>query len=480
MRNVTLHVAALAAAAALAAGTAAADPMAEQLRQVAAKAGPSSVILSFSIARDDGSRADIRAPGTVVGDANLVMFSSLAVPSQIPVEQFRDFQVLVARGTEIQSYAAEYLGKDDQAQVAFVRPTDPAAPALPALAFDGQAAVEVGDPVVSFGSLGEPDAYASVVQQARVSVRIERPFPVYLALGGLGAVGTPVFTLDGKAFGIVGVHRLNRGTNAKPNWANVEVVWPVARFAERLKNPPQGGLAVKRPWLGIEALTPVTKDMADYFKLGDRRGIVVGQVVENGPASKAGLKAEDIILALNGKAIAGTEGQLVESFANDLREMQVGQEAVLDVWRGGQAVTLKAVLEPQPKGPAEAERYHDTQFGLMVREMVLMDRLTRELPSDATGVVVAFLERAGWAQDSGLQVGDIVKKVQDQEVKTLADFKKVFQAEVAKKPKEIVLFVQRGKKDTQVVRIEPRWDAAKKEPGPGPGDSENDAPEEAP
>ena len=39
----------------------------------------------------------------------------------------------------------------------------------------------------------------------------------------------------------------------------------------------------------------------------------------------------------------------------------------------------------------------------------------------------------------------------------MAEFKKVFRAEVAKKPKEIVLFVLRGKKDTQLIRIEPRW-----------------------
>jgi len=40
---------------------------------------------------------------------------------------------------------------------------------------------------------------------------------------------------------------------------------------------------------------------------------------------------------------------------------------------------------------------------------------------------------------------------------TLAEFKKLFRAEVKKKPKEIVLFVLRGKQDTQLLRIEPRW-----------------------
>jgi len=448
--------------AALASAPAFADPMADQLRQVQAVATPSTVIVAFYIERDDGGRADIRALGTVVGDKGLVMFSSLAVPSQIPVEQFKDFQILVPKGTEVQTYAADYLGKDDQAQVAFLRPTEAAkAPALPILKFDEGATVQVGDPVVSFGSLGEPDSYSLVVQNGRVAVRIEKPYPLFLVSSSLGTIGMPVFTLDGKAVGIVSITRLNRGTNAKPNWQNVEMIWPVARFAERLKNPPQGGKAVRRPWLGVQAMTPVTKDLAEYLKLGDRRGIAIGQVIEKGPGDKAGLKSEDIILSMNGKAIAGAEGQLVETFANDLKEMAIGQEVTLEVWRGGKTVTIKAKLEDMPKGAGEAERYVIRKFGLGVREMVLEDRLSRELPTDTSGVVVSFLEPAGWAQDGGLQPGDIVKKVQDQEVKTLADFKKVFDAEVAKKPKEIVLFVLRGKTETQIIRIEPRWEAEK-------------------
>jgi len=241
-----------------------------------------------------------------------------------------------------------------------------------------------------------------------------------------------------------------------------ECIWPASRFAERLKNPPQGGTLVHRPWIGLQALTPVTKDMAEYFKLGERRGVVVGQVVEKGPAEKGGLKPEDIILAINGKDLKGTEGQLVENFSTDLKDRKVGEAVTLEVWRGGKTEKIKATLSEEPKTAAEADRYKNTPVGLTVREMVLGDRIQRELPATETGVVVAFLSPAGWAQDGGLQVNDIVKKVQDREVKTLADFRKAFDEEVKKKPKEIVLFVLRGKKETQLVRIECHWDAPEK------------------
>ena len=96
--------------------------------------------------------------------------------------------------------------------------------------------------------------------------------------------------------------------------------------------------------------------------------------------------------------------------------------------------------------------------------MVLMDTVDRELPSTEKGVIVDFLEQSGWAQDGGLDAGDIIKKVQDRDTPDLDSFTKVFQEEIARKPKELVIFVLRGKKETQLIRIEPRWDAEPKKP----------------
>ena len=437
-----------------------ADPMADGIRQVRQQVVPSTVIVSFYVERDDGARADFMTIGTVVGPNNLVMFSSTAIAAQFALAQFHEFQVVIAKGDDLQTFDAEYLGKDDQAQVAFLRVTDPKAPNLPVLTFDHETPVEVGDPVLTLSSLGEPDGWDRLVQLARVCGRTDQPTTLYLASPALGSPGTPILTLDGKAIGIVGFTRLNRATNARPNWTVVPVVWPTARFLERIQNPPQGGIIVKHPWLGVHTLTPVTKDMAEYFNLGDRRGVVIGHVVENGPAAKAGLKAGDIILAVNGEAVKGTEGQLVDNFTYGLRERPVGEKIDLEIWRDTKTETVNVQLDEEPKGAAEVERYQNTPFGLTVRELVLADTIVRELPTTETGVVVAFLAPAGWAQDGGLQEGDIVKKVQDREVRTLADFQKIFEEEIAKKPKEIVLFVLRGKKETQLLRIEPRWDAA--------------------
>ncbi len=434
-----------------------ADATAEAIRTVAAKVQPSLVIVSFYVERDDGSKVDGRILGEVVGPKNLVLVTGLVISDRVPINQYHDFKVIVPAKDNLQTYDAEYLGKDDTAQVAFLRIKDSAAPELPALQFDRAATLEMGDPVIGFITLGESDGYRIMTTLGRVNGILDTPFRLYIA-GNLGNQGGPVVSLDGKIVGIIGVHVLNRGTNAKPNRQATEVIWPAERFIERIAHPPEGGQEVKRPWLGISSIQPLTKELAEQFKLGDRRGVVIGQVIDESPAAKAGLKPEDIILALDGKDLTGTEGQLVDEFQNRLKELKVDQTIALDLSRDGKPLTIKVTLTAQPKTAAQAKRFKNRQFGLTARELVLGDTVVRELPNNEKGVIVDFVEQGSWAEDGGLAAGDIVKKIQDRDVDNLDLFQKIFEEETARKPKELVFFVLRGKKDTKLLRLEPRWD----------------------
>jgi len=439
------------------------DDVAERIRAVTEALSPSIVTASYYVERDDGSRVDARVLACVVGPQNLIMMSSRAISDAVPMEQYHDFEIIVAKGSDIETYRAEYLGKDDTAQVAFLRTTDPSAPQLPPVTFTPGADFQRGDPMITFASLGEPDAYKLIVHMVRVSAVLDKPFTMAMVDGNLGILGTPVVRPDGRIVGIVGVHVLDRGKTAgQRRMAPIRVVWPTERFIERVKNPPEGGRRVKRPWLGVSELNPLTKDMAEFYGLGERRGVIIGRVIEGTPADKAGIKAADIILAVDGKNITGAEGQLVPFFQNELKEMTIGQEVTFEIYRDAKTQTVKVTLAEQPKSAGEARRTKNRQFGMTVRELVLLDTVLRELPRDEKGVIVDYVEPSGWAQDGGLEVGDIIKKVQDRGVADLDEFTKVFSEEVAKKPKEIVLFVLRGKKETKLLRIEPRWDAEKK------------------
>ena len=59
---------------------------------------------------------------------------------------------------------------------------------------------------------------------------------------------------------------------------------------------------MSRGWLGV-SVQEVTKDLADSFKLGNPRGALIGNVLKNSPAERAGLKNGDVILSFNKQKI---------------------------------------------------------------------------------------------------------------------------------------------------------------------------------
>ena len=90
--------------------------------------------------------------------------------------------------------------------------------------------------------------------------------------------------------------------------------------------------------LGIE-YQEISGQLARYFKLGDERGVLVSEVDDDGPAGKAGLRAGDVILKLNGSAVTDSR-----SFREQVRKAEAGSEATLTVSREGRTLDLKVKL----------------------------------------------------------------------------------------------------------------------------------------
>jgi serine protease Do len=98
-------------------------------------------------------------------------------------------------------------------------------------------------------------------------------------------------------------------------------------------------------WLGVET-REVNADKVKELKLPAERGVIVGRVAPDSPASKAGLKENDVITEVNGQRVEGSA-----QFSRMIHEIPSGRTIQLTVWRDGQAQTLSATL-------GEAEQMH--------------------------------------------------------------------------------------------------------------------------
>jgi predicted metalloprotease with PDZ domain len=101
-------------------------------------------------------------------------------------------------------------------------------------------------------------------------------------------------------------------------------------------------------WLGVETLD-VTGERAKELKLPAERGVVLGRIAPDSPASKAGLKENDVVAEINGQQVEGAT-----QFRRMIHEIPAGRSVQLAVWRGGRMEKVNVTL-----GHAE-EFHHNT------------------------------------------------------------------------------------------------------------------------
>jgi C-terminal processing protease CtpA/Prc len=103
--------------------------------------------------------------------------------------------------------------------------------------------------------------------------------------------------------------------------------------------------------LGIE-YQEVSGQLAKYFKLGEDGGLLVSNVEEDGPAAKAGVRAGDVILKLEGKAVRDSA-----DLRRELRSAEPGKTITLTVQRDGKPLDLQLTL-----AGAERRKSRDTSL----------------------------------------------------------------------------------------------------------------------
>lgn len=108
-------------------------------------------------------------------------------------------------------------------------------------------------------------------------------------------------------------------------------------------------------FLGV-LLAELTPELRAHFGVKEDAGVMVSKVIDDSPASRAGLEVGDIITAVDGEAI-GSGGQL----AHSIRSREDGESVLLEVWRDGSVQNLTATVEEREAEP------HGMDYGFVVQ-----------------------------------------------------------------------------------------------------------------
>lgn len=203
---------------------------------------------------------------------------------------------------------------------------------------------------------------------------------------------------------------------------------------------------VKRSKIGV-LVQPVTPELADHF--GTSYGAIVSSVQPGGPADRAGIKAGDVIIEVNGKKINDTV-----DLQNQIMKNPPGTEIRVKVLRDGkvQEFMIKTVSfdDEVAQDTEEKQTADETSIGLVVRDITPAIIQRYGLPKVDYGVLVYGVKNGSSAEVAGIRAGDIILSVNRKPVKNSQEFWSAVKQAVRSGGESVLLYIQRGELKTYI------------------------------
>jgi serine protease Do len=187
---------------------------------------------------------------------------------------------------------------------------------------------------------------------------------------------------------------------------------------------------VIRGYLGV-GIQPVTKDIAEQFKLDSARGALVTDVTPGSPAEKAGIIRGDVIRQVNGYDVKDTI-----SLVNRIAEADIGANLTIDLVRDGGTKTVTAQITEQPADlvarmgrnqnpPGQSGNSENALFaGIEVKNLTPQLRAEAKVPPNVNGVIVTNVDPTSPVAQQ-VRPGDVIEQINRQPVSSIDEFQRV-------------------------------------------------------
>lgn len=274
--------------------------------------------------------------GVIVSEQGFILTNDHVIASADEIE------VALADGRKL---AAKVVGTDPDTDLAILKVESTN---LPAITFAASEELNVGDVVLA---IGNPFGVGQTVTQGIISalgrnhlgINTYENFIQTDASINPGNSGGALINTEGNLIGInSAIYSRNGGS------MGIGFAIP-ANIAKQVMEQIVATGTVTRGWVGIEA-QDITPELAESFKLPQARGSLIAGVLKNSPADIAGIKAGDVLLAINDNEIADSSNML-----NIIAALKPNEEAVLKIARAEKEIKVNVVIGTRPK-PAVAKK----------------------------------------------------------------------------------------------------------------------------
>ncbi|MCU1337175.1 MAG: protease Do [Bryobacterales bacterium] len=331
-------------------------------------------------------------------------------------------------------YRARVIGTDFETDLAVIK-IDAGKPLQPVTIANSDS-VQVGDWAVAIGSpfgleatvtAGIVSAIGRSAGQLGASARAFQHFIQTDAAINPGNSGGPLLNIRGEVIGVnTMIATSGRGSEG------VGFALPVNMVARAYNDIIRIG-RVTRGSIGV-SLDRSLQPEVTLKALGVDHGAIIENVSPGGPAQKGGVRAGDIILGINGAPVKDGD-----DLVSHVADTPVGAQAALSIDREGKPLTLRVTIadrselykdrpdivggsKPLETITSKADSPAEVKFGFRPRALTEQER---DSVDNRRGVMVTLVEADSFAEEIGIQNGDVIDAVNRQPVNSLEDIRKV-------------------------------------------------------
>lgn len=215
------------------------------------------------------------------------------------------------------------------------------------------------------------------------------------------------------------------------------------------------GLEVTKAWLPVETHV-ISRDIARQLGQPALKGFYLTRVYAGTTAEKAGLKAGDFIVALDGEKLTASAPEHEDELATLVRQYDVGKTVELTVLRDKAEKKISVELVRSPRLQREMKKYRNDDFEFTVRDIGFFDTAAEQWSGDQRGVLVEEVKPGSWAELGSLGTGDLILEVGGQSIGSVDELRRQMENISSGKQAVVRMKVLRGI-HTAFLEIEPAW-----------------------